>query len=110
MRGRTVSRSASRINSSVGRFYGLEVVEALLPAPIDFDTHLDASEDHFLPALEIYTELNYVSVIDGKRLRFDARRAESDMIEKSSRGALYVFDIPLSALTPKLAVSSTDNF
>lgn len=55
-----------------------------LPAAIEFDSHLDASEYHLFSAPEVDAQLNDVAIVNGVRLRFGARRTEPDVVEKGS--------------------------
>lgn len=41
----------------------LEVIEALLPAAIAFDTDLDTAKDHLLASTKINTQLDDVAIL-----------------------------------------------
>lgn len=77
-----------------------------MPAPIQLYPHLDASVDHLLSAFEVYSKLDNVTIVDRKWLRFGARSAETNMIEKCPGRTFDVLDIPFSLLEPELAMTA----
>lgn len=87
----------------------LELIQTLLPSSVALDTYLDTTEDLFLTTLEIYSELDDISVVDRICATLHAWAAKSDVVEKGSGAALDIFDEPLSVLEPQLAVPTTDN-
>lgn len=88
----------------------LESIQLVLPATVQFESHLHASKDHLLAALEVDAKLDDVAIVDGERLGFGARGAQSDVVQKGARAALDIFDIPLAAFVPELAVPSAHDF
>ena len=78
----------------------LECVEALLPTPIAFDPNLDAPEDHFFPTTEIDSQLNDVAVLELERLALLVWLAQADVVEKGTRRALDILDVPVPILAP----------
>lgn len=48
--------------------YLLECIQTVLPSAIEFNADLDATEDHLLSTLEIYSQLYDITVVDGKGL------------------------------------------
>jgi hypothetical protein len=89
--------------------YALKGVQLILPTPVEFQTHLDTPENHFLASLEVDTKLYNVAIIDGKCLTFLGRGAETDVVQKGAAGTLYILNVPLAILVPKFAVSATDD-
>lgn len=84
-------------------------VQLILPTPVEFQTHLDTTENHFLASLKVDTELYNVAIIDGKCLTFLRWRAEADVVQKSTAGTLHILNVPLAVLIPKFTVSATDD-
>lgn len=84
------------------------MVQTLLPASVALYSYLDAAKDLLLASLEIYAELNNISVINGVCATFHSGTAETDMIEKGARTTLDVFDVPLATLAPQFAMLATD--
>lgn len=84
----------------------LETVGLVLPSAVQLKPHLDATENHFLAALEVNTQLHDIAIIDGKGLALLRRRAEADVVEKGAGGALDVLDVPLAVFVPKFAMAT----
>lgn len=91
----------------VGLF--VEVIQALLPAAIAFDTDLDAAEDHLLAAAKIDAQLDDVAVLDTEGLGLDVGLAEANVVEERARGALDVSNVPAAVLVPQFAVLAADH-
>lgn len=87
----------------------LESVGFRLPPSVQLNPHLDAAENHFFAALEVYSKLNDVAIINGKRLAVLRGRAETDMVEERAGRALDVANKPLAVLAPELAVAAADD-
>jgi len=88
----------------------LEGIQLVLPATVELESHLDASEDHLLSALEVDAQLHNVAVVDRKGLRFRAGRTQPDVVQESAATALDILDVPLSAFVPELAMSPANHF
>lgn len=88
----------------------LELVQLVLPATVELQSHLDAAENHFLAPLEIDSKLDDISIIDRKRLRLLPGRAKPYVIQKGATAALDVLDVPFAILVPKLAMPATHYF
>lgn len=88
----------------------VEIVEALLPAAVAFDTDLDAAENHLLATLEIDSELNHITIIYGVWSALNTGTRQTDVVEESARTGFDVLDVPLTAGTPELAVATRDDF
>jgi hypothetical protein len=58
----------------------LECIERLLPAAVTLDPNLDTSEYHLFSTPEIYAELDYVAILEAKRLRFTVGLTKSYVI------------------------------
>lgn len=82
----------------------LEVIQSLLPCPVQLDPYLDASEDLLLTALEIYSQLQYVAVVEGIGLALHARCRQSNVVQERAAGALNILNEPLTVVAPELAV------
>ena len=92
-----------------GRRHLLELIEALLPASIDFNLNLDTSEDVLFSSFEVDAQLDKIAVFNGEWFGLVARGAESDVVEKGARGALNISDVPLIG-KEEFAMSSADDF
>ena len=88
----------------------LEIIESFLPRPIAFNSYLHTPEDHFLSSSKVNTQLNNVTIINREGPRLDTWLAKSDMIEKCTRRALDVLDVPLALRAPEFAMLPTDHF
>lgn len=88
------------------RFNVLELVQLVLPAPVELESHLDATEDHLLAPFKVDAQLHDVSVIDREWLRLLTGRAQSNVIQKGAAAALDVFNVPFAIFVPKLAMSA----
>lgn len=88
----------------------VEGVEALLPAAIALDADLDTAEDDFLAALEVDAELHDVTIVDREWSALLSWRRQADVVEEGAAAALDVFDVPLPARAPQLAVPPTNDF
>lgn len=87
----------------------LEVVEFVLPSPVQLEPHLHTPEDHLLASLEVDAELNNIPIIHRVRLALLRRRTKPYVVEKRAGAALDVLDVPFSILVPELAVPSADH-
>lgn len=87
----------------------LEGVELGLPPTVQFKPHLNASEDHLLPAFEVDTKLDNVSIVHRISFTFLAGRTEANVVQKRARAAFHILDVPFSVLMPELAVPTADN-
>lgn len=88
----------------------LEGIEGLLPSAVALDPDLYTAEDHLFSAAEVYSELDDIAILDLERLALLIGLAQSYVIQEGARGALYVFDPPLSVLAPQLAVFPAYDF
>lgn len=52
----------------IGIFHLLECVELILPSPVEFQSHLDASKDHLLAPFEVDAELDNIPVVNRESL------------------------------------------
>lgn len=62
----------------------LELVQTLLPTSVAFNPDLDTAEDCLLAALEVYSKLDNISVVDRVNTTFHTRAAKSDMVEEGA--------------------------
>ena len=88
----------------------LEAARSMLPSLVEFNSDFHASKNHLLTALEVNTELHNITIVYRKWLGLCSRRTESNVIQKSARRTLDIFDIPLSPRAPEFTVASTDHF
>ena len=84
----------------------VEIVQTLLPSAVALDADLHTPEDDFLTTFEIYSKLDDVAIIDGVWSALDTGTREADMVEEGSRAGFDVFNIPLAAGAPELAVTA----
>jgi len=84
----------------------VEIVQTLLPSTVALDADLHTPEDDLLTAFEVYSKLDDVAVINGVRSAFDAGTREPDVVEEGARARFDVFDVPLTAGAPELAVAA----
>jgi hypothetical protein len=89
---------------------GVKIVQALLPAAVTFDADFHTSEDDLFATFEVDSKLDNISVVNGVRSALDTGTRESHVVEERARAGLDVFDVPLSACTPELAVAARDDF
>jgi hypothetical protein len=87
----------------------LELVQTLLPASVALYADLDTTENDLFSTLEIDTQLDDITVVEGKRAALHARTAQTHMIQKGAGTALDVFDEPLAIVAPELAMPATDD-
>jgi hypothetical protein len=88
----------------------VEVVQALLPAAVALNTNLHTSEDDLLATLEVYSKLDNISVVNRVWSALDAGTRKTHVVQERARAGLDIFDVPLSACTPELAVAARDDF
>jgi len=84
----------------------VEVVQTLLPSAVALDADLHTPKDDFLTTFEIYSKLDDVAIINGIWSALDAGAREPDVVEEGAGTRLDVFDVPLTAGAPKLAVAA----
>jgi hypothetical protein len=80
-----------------------------LPRPIAFQTDPDASKDHLLTALEVDAQLDNVTVPNRIQPRRHTRRTQTHIVQKGSRGAANVLDVPLAVCEGEFAVFSAND-
>jgi hypothetical protein len=88
----------------------VEIVQTLLPSAVALDANLYTPEDDFLAAFEVYSKLDNVAVVNGVRSALDSGTREADMVKECAGTRFDVFDVPLTAGAPKLAVAAWDDF
>jgi hypothetical protein len=87
----------------------VEVVQALLPSAVALDADFHTPEDDFLTTFEVYSKLDDVAIVYGVWSALDAGTRETDMVQESAGTGLDVFDVPLAAGAPELAVATRDD-
>ncbi len=88
----------------------LVIIQRFLPSSITFQSYLDTPKDHFLAALEVYTQLYYVTILYRKAWWFEPRLAQSYVVQKCSRWAFDILDVPLIVCESEFAMPSADYF
>lgn len=84
----------------------LETVQLSLPPSIAQYPYLDTSEYCLLATLEINPQLYNIAILDSKWLALLTWLAKSDVVEKSTRTALDIFDPPTRVFPEELAMPS----
>lgn len=82
----------------------------MLPAAVALDADLDTAENHLFATSEINAQLNDITILYSERLGFNIGLTETDVVQKSTRRAFYILDVPASVLAPQLAMLPANHF
>lgn len=87
----------------------VELVQALLPTSVAFDTNLDTTEDDLFSTFKINAQLNDITIVERVCTTLHAWTAQAHMIQKGAGTTLNVFDEPLTIVAPELTMPATDD-